>query len=60
MEKRTKGVAVLARGVATCSTQAAVYGQCVSSSYKDIQKDMCLKEFQAFKECVQHAIKRKW
>ncbi|KAI7870828.1 hypothetical protein BDF14DRAFT_1417484 [Spinellus fusiger] len=60
MEKRTKGITVLAKGVMTCSSQASVYGRCITNSYKDVQKDMCLKEFQLFKECVQQSIKKRW
>ena len=33
--------------------QSVVYGKCVASHMEDIQKDICAKEFLAFKECVQ-------
>ncbi|ORX61459.1 hypothetical protein DM01DRAFT_1332063 [Hesseltinella vesiculosa] len=55
-----KRLASIAKGVATCSSTSAAYGQCVARSYKDAHKDMCAKEFDAFKKCVQEAIKRKW
>ncbi|ORY98065.1 hypothetical protein BCR43DRAFT_514397 [Syncephalastrum racemosum] len=58
--KSAKGVALLARGAASCATQATAYGQCVAVSYRDMQRDQCAKEFQAFKDCVQKAVKRKW
>lgn len=58
--KRTQGIAGLAKGVATCPAQATAYGQCILANYKDATKDMCQKEFQAFKSCVQQAMKRKW
>ncbi|KAI7870503.1 uncharacterized protein EV154DRAFT_570881 [Mucor mucedo] len=58
--KQSKGIAVLAKGVASCPAQATAYGQCIASSYKDVQKDMCQKEFAAFKSCVQQVLKKKW
>ncbi|KAF1807290.1 hypothetical protein V8B55DRAFT_1464352 [Mucor lusitanicus] len=58
--KPTRGVPVIAKGVASCPAQAAAYGKCIAASYKDVQKDMCQKEFLAFKQCVQQAIKKKW
>lgn len=34
------------------------YGKCVATHIDDIQKDICTKEFLAFKECVQkHVLK---
>lgn len=54
--KQSKGITVLAKGVASCPTQAAAYGQCITANYKDAHKDMCQKEFLAFKQCVQQAV----
>lgn len=56
--KAAKGVPVIAKGVASCPAQAAAYGRCIAASYKDVQKDMCQKEFVAFKQCVQQAVSR--
>lgn len=56
--KATRGVPVIAKGVASCPAQAAAYGKCIAASYKDVQKDMCQKEFLAFKQCVQQAVSR--
>ncbi|KAI9256582.1 hypothetical protein BDA99DRAFT_562020 [Phascolomyces articulosus] len=55
---RSKGVSLLAQGVASCSTQATAYGQCVASRYQDVHKDMCVKEFEAFKQCVQKVVSK--
>ncbi|KIJ39454.1 hypothetical protein M422DRAFT_257774 [Sphaerobolus stellatus SS14] len=44
----------------TCAGQAKTYGQCILNSYNDARKDMCAKEFGAFKDCVQTAMKKKW
>lgn len=54
--KQSKGITVLAKGVASCPAQATAYGKCIASSYKDVQKDMCQKEFAAFKSCVQQVV----
>lgn len=54
--KQSKGITVLAKGVASCPAQAVAYGQCITANYKDVHKDLCQKEFQAFKQCVQQAV----
>ena len=41
----------------TCATPAAAYGECILKSYQDVRKDMCQKEFLAFKDCVQTAVR---
>lgn len=56
--KQSKGITVLAKGVASCPAQATAYGQCIAASYKDVQKDMCKKEFDAFKSCVQQVVNK--
>ncbi|KAI8366695.1 uncharacterized protein BYT42DRAFT_618201 [Radiomyces spectabilis] len=58
--KEVRGLAKLSKGMASCAAQATTYGQCIASKYKDVHKDMCVKEFEAFKSCVQHALKRSW
>lgn len=55
MSKST-GVRLLANGVASCSAQASIYGKCIAANYQGVTKDMCQKEFQAFKQCVQLAV----
>lgn len=55
MNKST-GVRLLANGVASCSAQASIYGKCIAANYQGVTKDMCQKEFQAFKQCVQLAV----
>jgi hypothetical protein len=32
--------------------QGAIYGACMNRVFENMQKDSCLKEFQAFKECL--------
>ncbi|RSH83371.1 uncharacterized protein EHS24_007051 [Apiotrichum porosum] len=50
----------LARASQSCAKQSLVYGACIGKSYQEVHKDMCAAEFQAFKDCVQKAVGRKW
>jgi hypothetical protein len=36
--------------------KSVAYSQCVAVHVEDIQKDICSKEFRAFKDCVQQAV----
>lgn len=36
--------------------QARIYGQCVTANYENIERNMCSKEFLAFKACVQQKV----
>ncbi|TRM69906.1 hypothetical protein BD626DRAFT_563613 [Schizophyllum amplum] len=57
----TKPLARLAtHATKTCAVQATAYGDCVLKTYTDVRKDICAKEFGAFKECLQTAMNRKW
>lgn len=33
-----------------------MYGQCVTANYENIERNMCQKEFLAFKACVQQKV----
>ncbi|GHJ88501.1 hypothetical protein NliqN6_4903 [Naganishia liquefaciens] len=50
----------LAKASKSCASQSLAYGKCVGASYLDVSKGMCEKEFQAFKQCVQQQMGRKW
>ncbi|KAI5455103.1 hypothetical protein NCC49_002374 [Naganishia albida] len=50
----------LAGASKACAVQSLAYGKCVGASYLDVSKGMCEKEFQAFKECVQKQMGKKW
>lgn len=50
---QTKQTPLLMKKVALCSSQGTAYGKCIGKHYQNIQKDACLKEFLALKECVQ-------
>ncbi|KDN52093.1 hypothetical protein K437DRAFT_244276 [Tilletiaria anomala UBC 951] len=50
----------LGKAAAQCDIQAKAYGACMFRSYENIEKDMCAKEFAAFKQCVQTKFGRKW
>ncbi|GAA94342.1 uncharacterized protein L969DRAFT_89982 [Mixia osmundae IAM 14324] len=50
----------LAKGFTQCSQEAAIYGQCITAKYQEVEKGMCNQEFLAFKDCVQKSVGRKW
>jgi len=37
--------------------KSVAYGKCVVAHVEDIQKNICSKEFRAFKECVEQAVR---
>jgi hypothetical protein len=43
---------------ASPTTQAGVYGQCLSKKLTELEKGVCEKEFVHFNTCMQHAIVR--
>ncbi|KAJ9478910.1 hypothetical protein PHBOTO_002432 [Pseudozyma hubeiensis] len=53
-------VQTFAKAAAKCSSEARIYGQCVTANYENIERNMCQKEFIAFKACVQQKLGRKW
>nr|VDC81686.1 unnamed protein product [Brassica rapa] len=58
-EKNSSATAsTLGRILATCSKQVCAkdYGSCVASKVHEIEKDLCLKEFLALKNCMQHTV----
>ncbi|CAG8455157.1 13395_t:CDS:10 [Acaulospora morrowiae] len=57
-ERRT--VEVIAKGMAGCSVQATTYAKCITNHLENINKDLCAKEFDAFKKCLQKAIGKSW
>lgn len=42
-----------------CAAQAKDYGSCVASKVPEIERDMCLKEFLALKNCMQNTLRGK-
>ncbi|CAN8270107.1 unnamed protein product [Cochlearia groenlandica] len=58
-EKNSSTVSTLGRILATCSKQAKDYGSCVASKVHEVERDICLKEFLALKNCMQHMIRGK-
>lgn len=38
------------------SIQSRKYGDCVNKKYQDVEKDMCMAEFMAFKACAQKVV----
>nr|POE53558.1 hypothetical protein CFP56_28780 [Quercus suber] len=51
MPGRTRPIEKFAEATAKCGPQGAVYGKCIAANYKDVHKNMCAKEFAAFKDC---------
>ncbi|KAI9015002.1 hypothetical protein BC832DRAFT_528372 [Gaertneriomyces semiglobifer] len=46
-----RNIKTLSSAFASCSTQASVYGKCISKHFGAVQKNDCNKEFQEFKKC---------
>ncbi|KAK4372705.1 hypothetical protein RND71_008089 [Anisodus tanguticus] len=42
-----------------CSAQAKVYGSCVATKVPEVERDMCLKEFLEFSNCMRNVLRRK-
>ncbi|KIS69991.1 uncharacterized protein UMAG_10168 [Mycosarcoma maydis] len=53
-------VQTFAKAAAKCASEARIYGACVTANYENIERNMCQKEFFAFKACVQQKLGRKW
>lgn len=45
-------VLTFGKAAASCSSQARVYGACILAQYETVEKSMCEREFQQFKQCV--------
>nr|POF15362.1 hypothetical protein CFP56_42251 [Quercus suber] len=58
--QKTRPIEKFAEATAKCGPQGAAYGQCVAANYKDVHKDMCAKEFAAFKDCYLVSRYRSW
>ncbi|KAK8159552.1 hypothetical protein IWX90DRAFT_516082 [Phyllosticta citrichinensis] len=59
MPARTRPIEKLAAAAAQCSAESAAYGKCILADYKNVHKDMCLKEFLRLKDCYLVAAKKK-
>lgn len=55
---KVRPAARLMQASAQCLELGAAYGQCVLKTYNNISKDVCEKEFNAFKACVTKAMKK--
>ncbi|CAO1617004.1 unnamed protein product [Parajaminaea phylloscopi] len=53
-------VMTFGKAAASCADQGRIYGACILAQYESVEKDMCQKEFSAFKACVQSRLGRKW
>ncbi|KAL9262039.1 hypothetical protein AKJ16_DCAP13906 [Drosera capensis] len=52
--KVKKSTSLLQRILVSCGAQAKEYGGCVASKIPEVERDMCLKEFLALKNCMQN------
>ncbi|KAJ2357739.1 hypothetical protein GGF43_001276 [Coemansia sp. RSA 2618] len=58
--KARRLVLTLEKGMTNCAAEATAYGKCMSANLETIGKHACQAQFQTFKTCVQHTLKRKW
>ncbi|KAL9995240.1 putative NADH dehydrogenase [ubiquinone] 1 alpha subcomplex assembly factor 8 [Helianthus debilis subsp. tardiflorus] len=58
MKERTTS-SPLKRILVNCGVQAKEYGSCVAAKVPQIERDMCVKEFLALKNCMQNVLKGK-
>lgn len=58
MPARTRPIQKFAAAVSQCSTEAAVYGQCIVADYNSVHKDKCKNEFMRLKDCYLKAAKK--
>lgn len=56
-EKNT--TSVLKRILVNCGAQSKEYGSCVASKVPEVERDMCLKEFLALRNCMQNVLRGK-
>ncbi|KAF2091947.1 hypothetical protein K490DRAFT_61393 [Saccharata proteae CBS 121410] len=59
MSAKARPIHKFASAAAKCSAEGAVYGQCILADYRNVHKDMCLKEFMKLKDCFLAASKNK-
>ncbi|CAI0406578.1 unnamed protein product [Linum tenue] len=52
--KERNTTSTLKRILVNCSSQAKEYGGCVAKKVPEVERDMCLKEFLALKNCMQN------
>lgn len=57
--KEKKAHSVLNRILVNCAAQAKEYGGCVAAKVPEVERDMCLKQFLALKNCMQNTLRGK-
>lgn len=57
--KEKNNVSVLKRVLINCASQAKEYGRCIAAKVPEIEHDMCSKEFQALRLCMQNTVRNK-
>lgn len=57
--KERKTTSTFQRILVNCAAQAKEYGTCVAAKVPEVERDMCLKEFLALKNCMQNTLRGK-
>lgn len=57
--KEKKTTSIFQRILVNCGAQAKDYGSCVATKIPEVERDMCLKEFCALKNCMKNVLKGK-
>ncbi|BGP49454.1 hypothetical protein JCM10450v2_005345 [Rhodotorula kratochvilovae] len=50
--RRYRPFAQLPKAAAACAEAGAAYGKCIGARYQDVERDVCAREFAAFRQCV--------
>ncbi|ORX92106.1 hypothetical protein K493DRAFT_316783 [Basidiobolus meristosporus CBS 931.73] len=56
----SQSVTKLTGAIGKCVPEMTLYGKCISNHLNETRRDICGTEFQAFKNCVQKSVGRKW
>ncbi|KPV74434.1 uncharacterized protein RHOBADRAFT_65264 [Rhodotorula graminis WP1] len=54
---RLRPLAKLPKAAAACAEAGAAYGKCIGARYQEVERDMCQREFAAFRQCVAEQMK---
>ncbi|TNY24402.1 hypothetical protein DMC30DRAFT_387299 [Rhodotorula diobovata] len=54
---RLRPLAKLPQAAAACAQAGATYGKCIGARYQEVERDMCAREFAAFRQCVLEQMK---
>lgn len=55
--KDKNSTSVLKRVLVKCGAQSKEYGSCVAAKVPEVERDMCIKEFLALRNCMQNVLR---